>query len=487
MVKLVDPEHPLSLDDYEAVGHLAGAVRELRAEAGRLVPRLKGRTVWMVNSTALGGGVAEMLPRMVTLLSELGVDVRWVVMETGDAGFFPLTKRIHNLIHGEGDPELTAADRALYEAVSRENAASLRPRVSPGDVLVVHDPQPLGMGAVLKEETGVHSLWRCHIGLDRVLPQTRAAWDFLQPYAAPYDRAVFSVPEYIPGFLAGRSSIIHPALDPLGAKNRTLSVHALVGILCNAALAEAHGPVLMKPFPEPARRLQPDGGWQPAAAGEEIGLLYRPIVTQVSRWDRLKGFLPLLQGFVRLKEAMEEGRAVPDEHRHTLKTMRLVLAGPDPESVQDDPEAREVLTELSEVYQALPPDIQRDVALLSLPMRSPEHNALMVNALQRCSTIVAQNSLREGFGLTVTEAMWKHAAVMGSRAAGIRQQVRDGLDGRLVADPADPAEVASVLDEMLADPRARQAWGRSAQRRVHDEFLIFTQLRRWLEVLSDTP
>jgi trehalose synthase len=485
MARTIDPEWHLSLDDYASVAHLATAVAELRAEAARLSKRLEGRTVWMVNSTAQGGGVAEMLPTQVSMLRELGVDTRWAVIETLDPRFFPLTKRIHNLIHGTGDPELTEEDREVYDRVSRENAEALGSLLDARSILVVHDPQPLGAGALVKERLGVATVWRCHIGLDEHLPETRAAWRFLKPFATGYDRAIFSAPEYIPGYLAGRASVIHPALDPLSHKNRPLSIHKLVGILCNAGLLEPQAPVLTPPFPERAARLQPDGTWGATASPCDIGLLFRPIVTQVSRWDRLKGFAPLLQAFVLLKQRLNGRTEMSERSRRTLENVRLVFAGPDPASVQDDPEAAEVLDELRELYVAVEPRLQDEIAILSLPMGSRKHNALMVNALQRCSSIVVQNSLREGFGLTATEAMWKAIPVLGTHAVGLRQQIRDGLDGRLVADPEDPEAIASVLEEMLADEHARDDWGRNGQHRAHHDFLILSQLRRWLELLVE--
>jgi trehalose synthase len=144
-----------------------------------------------------------------------------------------------------------------------------------------------------------------------------------------------------------------------------------------------------------------------------------------------------------------------------------------------------VLQDLIGTYRRLDPALQEDVALLSLPMGSRKQNALIVNALQRCSSVVVQNSLREGFGLTVTEAMWKQRAVIGSQACGIRQQIRDGIDGRLIADCQDAEKIAGLLDEVLDDVPGRSRYGRSAQLRVHDEFLVFTQARRWLEVLAE--
>jgi trehalose synthase len=486
-VRLVEPDSRLTLDDYAAVGQLTASVDALRAAATTLVPRLAGRTVWHVNSTAQGGGVAELLPPQIALLRDLGVDSRWLVMETDRQDFFPLTKRIHNMIHGANQQELTAADRALYEEVSRANAEALLQYVRADDILLVHDPQPLGVGArVRRRHPGMRVIWRCHIGLEEELPPTRVAWDFLRPYASVYDHAVFSVPEYTPRFLAERASVIHPSVDPLSHKNRGLSLHKLVGVLSDAALVVPHWPLVAPPWPEGAQRLQRDGTWAPATVPEDFGLLARPIITQVSRWDKLKGWEPLLLAFRALKLGLVSRPARDVRHRRRLELARLILAGPDPSSIQDDPEGLGVLKSLRGRYVALEPDVRDDVALLALPMGSRKANALMVNALQRCSDVVVQNSLREGFGLTVTEAMWKRTPVLGSaRACGVRLQVRDGVDGALVSDPEDPEEIAEALHGMLADEDRLEAWGNNAQRRVYDEFLIFGELRRWLSVLGD--
>ena len=484
MIESIEVREPLGLDDYAEMVHLAEAVRALRAEAGPLVSALGGRKLWMVNSTAKGGGVAEMLPKLVSLLNELGLETEWVVMGTDQPGFFDLTKCLHNLIHGEGDPGLGVEEHQLYAAVSSENAAELKRRVRPHDILVIHDPQPLGMGALLKQELGMPFLFRCHIGLDDDLPQTRAAWAFLRPYAEVCDYAIFSAPEYIPAFLAGKAGLISPAIDPLSYKNRELSAHKLAGVLKNSGLARSRHPVVPNALPDPVTRLGPDGSFARMDEETDIGIPFRPIVTQVSRWDRLKGFEPLLDAFVHLKENVN-GRPISDRHRRRLRFVRLVLAGPEPAAVADDPEARDVLQDLIDRYRRLPHWLQEDVALLSLPMGSRDDNALMVNALQRCSSVVVQNSIREGFGLTVTEAMWKRCGVLGSRACGIRQQIRDGMDGQLLQDGASPRQIADVLDAMLDDLPGRMRLGHPAQRRVHDEFLVFTQVRRWLEVLAE--
>lgn len=487
MIELVKLKPAITLDDYAAIAYLTGAVHDLRSEAELLLPKFKGRSILMLNSTAQGGGVAEMLPRMVLMLNELGITTHWAVMKPERPEFFKLTKRVHNLIHGHGDPALNADDKKLYEEVSRGIACDLRTHLKAGDALVVHDPQPLGAGAMLKSELGVHVIWRCHIGLDMVSPVTRAAWNFLKPYAEACDHSIFSAPEYIPDFLASCASVIHPGIDPLSHKNRNLTPHKLTGILCNAGLKKEHAPVLTPKFSQPATRLQPDGTFGDATLPDEIGFLYRPIIAQVSRWDRLKGFGPLLAGFIQLKQKLREPESsLSLRHRRRIEIARLVLAGPDPNSVQDDPEAREVLDELRKIYCGLEAEFQKDIALLSLPMDSRKNNELMVNAIQRCASVVAQNSLREGFGLTVTEAMWKCTPVLGTEACGLRQQIRDGIDGRLVRNPEDPREIADCLDEMLLDDSERERFSRNAQKRAYTEFLVFAQVQQWLRVLAKT-
>jgi trehalose synthase len=480
------PPRP-ALADYEAIAHLAPAADSLRRRAAEVAPRLKGRTVWMVNSTASGGGVAEMLPTMVTLLNELGIDTRWFVIQTEDEGFFRLTKNLHNLIHGAGDPTLDSESaHRIYQEVNAANARTLAPMLSDGDVLVVHDPQPMPLAGLLREDREIRTIWRCHIGLDEDNESTRAAWGFLEPYAPAYQHSVFSADEYIPDYFRNRSRLIYPAIDPLSMKNCEMHLHSVVGVLANAALAVGPGPVIQPPFPYVAERLQADGNWSPAILPADMGLLIRPIVTQISRWDRLKGWLPLMQGFVELKERMyTHHRTRPALERRRLRQARLVMAGPDPASVSDDPEGLEVIEELRSAYVALDDEFKHDIAMIALPMQNPDENALMVNALQRASTVVVQNSLREGFGLTITEAMWKRIAVLSnSRAVGPRQQITHACDGWLIEDPEDPAQIADALDYLLNERDERAALARTAQRRAHDQFMIFSQLRDWLGLLE---
>lgn len=487
MAFIVDSPRTAGLADYGAVAHLTRHVDELAETARAVRAKLTGRRVWMVNSTAQGGGVAEMLPTMITLLRDLEVPTEWVVIESEEPAFFRLTKQIHNMIHGEGSADLPPGSGELFRRESEANAGLLRERMKPGDVLIVHDPQPMALAGAVRENLDVLTIWRCHIGLDVENAATQAAWAFLAPFSDSYDHGVFSTTEYVPELFTQRASVITPAIDPLADKNTELHLHKLVGILANSALTCSPSPLVPPPFSDLVHRLQGDGSFRPANMWDEIGLLTRPVITQVSRWDRLKGFGPLMEAFVLLKRRFARGTDAERawSYRRRLDLVRLVLAGPDPASIQDDPEGREVVEELHDAYLALPPELQDDIAVVTLPMSSRRQNALIVNALQRASTLVVQNSLREGFGLTITEAMWKRIPVLtNTRACGPRHQVRDGVDGCLVGDPEDPEELATAMSAMLGDHRNREAWGRNAQRRVHSEYLVLDQVSGWLKLLG---
>jgi trehalose synthase len=310
------------------------------------------------------------------------------------------------------------------------------------------------------------------------------AWEFLAPYAEAYTHAVFSAPEYVAPFFEGRSSIIYPALDPLTLKNRPLSVQEVVAVLERGGLLREPGPRVLPRFEQLARRMQHDGSFADALRPDDLGLLTRPVITQVSRWDRLKGFLPLMRGFVHYLRGLEEDPPADDVERRRLGLTRLVLAGPDPDSVADDPEGGEVLEELRSEYMGLDAGAQESIAIIALPMADPGQNALIVNALQRVSTLVAQNSIREGFGLTITEAMWKAVPVLtNSKACGPRQQVRDGVDGRMIGDPEDAGEIGRAIRVMLECTGRLTQWGLAGQRQVHDHFLIHAQLAHWVRLI----
>lgn len=498
MIRVIDVEVERTPADYATDTVLRRSVREMQRETAAAVDVLDGRTVWMVNSTASGGGVAEMLPKQIAMMRALGVDVEWGVIEVDDPSFFDFTKDVHNMLHGSGLPEITDEERERYERVSENVAKALVERLTPEDVLVVHDPQPLAAGALATERVDVSSIWRCHIGSEETSPASRTAWEFLEPWISRYDETVFSLPAYVPDFLAGESEIIPPMIDPYSAKNRRLKPQQVANVLARAALVDTDHPVPF--FDGVSQRLQDDGSYATATEPADLGLLFRPTVCQISRWDRLKGFVPLLEGFARLKRDVGIGDAPDDEtagigtsdgtetsrddeHRRRIENARLVLAGPDPSSIADDPEGQEALAELEAAWHDLERPLRENVAVILMPADRFD-SALVINALQRCATIVAQNSLREGFGLTVTEAMWKRAVLVGAETGGIRAQVRDGTDGRLIPDSADPESVAATLDEVFGGRGKWDDWSLNAQRRVADEYLLFGQVTRWLDAIG---
>lgn len=484
MIKVIDIKPGAKLEDYDRYAVLAMGLRELHTEALTLMRLISGRKVWMVSSTEKGGGIAEMMPRLVNILRQCGVTCDWVIASAEKPGFFELTKKIHNLIHDSGNnTSFTTADRELYDEVNRKNAEELQAMVTPGDIVVIHDPQPMAIAHCITQ-VPLSFVWRSHIGLDKQTERTKAAWDFLQPYASAYQLSVFSAPEYIPSYFTGRSVIIPPSIDPLDHKNRELSVEKMVGILCNANLVTEYHPVLTPPFTDTTRRLQPDGSFQSPLLPTDMGLLFKPMILQVSRWDNLKGFLPLMQGFANLKKNTLSFKFRSPREARRAELVQLVLAGPDPGFVNDDPEGKQVLEELCAAYLSLDRALQNDISILVLPMTSIKHNNLIVNALQRTASVVVQNSKQEGFGLTVTEAMWKTKPVIGTVACGIRQQVRDDIDGKLINDPGDPIGIARMLHRVLHCGKEQEVWAQNAHKRVVENFLIFNQARRWIRVFA---
>jgi trehalose synthase len=372
MIKIIDVKEGVLLKDYELYASLAMPLRELYTEAALLVPKIKGKKIWMINSTEQGGGVAEMMPRMISFLRQFGLKAEWMVVGSEKKEFFSLTKKIHNMIHGLVQDSITQEEIYIYEKENRNNALEFLKLVQPDDIVVIHDPQPLPIANQLKDKINLHFIWRCHIGLDKHTENTRKAWKFLQTYIAPYQTSIFSATEYIPSFLTGKSIVIHPAIDPLDHKNRDLSVAKLVGILCNSNLITEIHPVLTPPFTDPVRKLQSDGTFKSPLLPNEIGILFKPLIVQISRWDRLKGFLPLMKGFIELKMNKNIYKG-SDRHFRRLELLNLILAGPDPDFVKDDPEGRETLMELIQYYKSISSEIQKDIAILKLPMSSRKY------------------------------------------------------------------------------------------------------------------
>lgn len=450
----------------ERLAPVVGATRygALVAAAATAARQLAGATLWNVSSTAAGGGVAEMLQVLLGYTRGAGIDTRWVVLE-GDRGFFAVTKRLHNRLHGvAGDGgELAEAEADHYAAVTAANAAELAPRVRRGDVVLLHDPQTAGMAAVLAQ-AGARVVWRCHIGSDHQNEHTNEAWALLRPYLEACEASVFSLRSYVPEFLDERPAfVIPPSIDPFAPKNQPLAPETVTSILQRIGLVAG--------TPGTTAFTRRDGTTGAVRRPARIVSSARapldpdvPVVLQVSRWDRLKDMAGVLAGFA---EGVA-GRSDAD----------LVLAGPSPAEVSDDPESVAVLAECAAAYEALGPAVRRRVRLVELPMDDLDENAAMVNALQRHATVVVQKSLAEGFGLTVAEAMWKARATVASHVGGIGLQVAEGT-GVLLEDPSDLAAFGDVVTELLRRPDAAARLGAAGHRRVRDEFLEDRHLVRY--------
>ncbi len=472
------------IDDYKAYGSLKSLVEEFLETTKQSVEDLKGCTIWMINSTATGGGVAEMLPSQMRIMRYIGIKIEWMVIEANDQAFFNLTKRIHNAIHGSGDGIFTEEDRAIFEKVNAQNAENAIAAINDGDLVVIHDPQPMPLAAMIREKRNVKTLWRCHIGLEEQNATTKGVWSFLSKYYDSYDHFVFSLASYVPNGLLDKTSIIPPAIDPLSHKNRVLWLSKCLGILQQSGIIREQLPQLYTNYKNQVRRVMPDGSFNTVNHEEELDIIFHPTVLQISRWDRLKGFKELMEAFVLMKKENQKKTDKTSLAYRRIRHTRLALGGPDPAFVSDDPEGMEVLNELIEQYKEMSPELQQSIALLLLPLDNPKENALIVNALQRCATIVVQNSIQEGFGLTATEAMWKQRPVLVSGAAGLRAQVQHDINGKINPDASNIPQLAEALEEMLNKSKERDRWGFNGQVRVIENFTLFSQIESWLATLA---
>lgn len=458
----LDPERFREVLTPEGLADFEGAIAR-----GREL--LEGRTFWNVNSTAHGGGVAEMLRSLMGYVRGIGIDGRWVTIG-GTPEFFDITKRLHNRLHGytgDGGP-LGDAERAAYERVTAEHAELLVQRVRPSDVVLLHDPQTAGMVAPLVEK-GVPVIWRAHIGLDVPNELAREAWRFLIGYVERADAFVFSRPGYTwEGLDASKVTVIAPSIDAFSPKNHAMSFTSVTAVLRAAGLAADHHHRSRAIF----ERLDGSVGMveHEARVVEEQPLrLDAPLLAQVSRWDRLKDPLGIINAFA--------------EHVHGDEDPHLLLAGPDVTAVADDPEGAAVFDEIEAAWHELPQPTRRRVHLALLPMDEADENAVIVNALQRRADVVAQKSLAEGFGLTVAEAMWKGRPVVASDVGGIQDQIEDGATGYLVA-PTDLPAFADRVNRLLADPHDAERMGEAAKWRVRDLFLGPRHLGQYVTLLE---
>jgi trehalose synthase len=390
----------IPLDDYAALlGQ--GEIDELRV----LAKPLRGRSMEMINSTAVGGGVAEILTRLLPLAEELGLNMRWDVMTGGD-DFYGVTKSFHNALHGapyHADPK----DFEIFLDCNKRNLGRLP---LDAEFMIIHDPQPAAL-IEGRKKNGNHWAWRCHIDLSH---PNRPVWDFLEKFVARYDSSMFSSPEFarelpIPQYL------FYPAIDPLSEKNRDLDPEFVAQTLAHYQI-------------DPLR----------------------PILTQISRFDRLKDPVGVIRAYRIVKRYFD---------------CQLVLAGG---SASDDPEGAVVLKEVQQEANG-----EADIHIIELPAWAP----LEVNALQRASTIVIQKSLREGFGLTVSEALWKKKPVVASAVGGIPVQIIHKHTG-LLSHSVEGA--AYQIRFLLSHPEIAAKLGENGHQHVKENFLITQKLKRYM-------
>lgn len=393
----------ITLDDYAPI-----VGTEVVDQLRRLAEHLPNRRFVHVNSTAVGGGVAEILSCAVPLLNQLGLETTWEVIQ-GDSEFFEVTKAFHNGLQGF-KVSLTPAMLEHYLQVNRANARRFSWE---GDLVLVHDPQP----ACLIEEMRSQArnwVWRCHVDVSR---PNLSVWRFLREIVKQYDASIFSMAQFAQN-LPHPQYLIHPSIDPLSEKNRELSEVEIKQVLDRLEIEKD-----------------------------------KPLLVQVSRFDSFKDPLGVIQAFRLVR-------------RHT--PCKLVLAGG---TATDDPEGAQVLAQVREAAQGEP-----DIQILLLP--ADAHHA--VNALQRAADIIIQKSTREGFGLTVTEAMWKGRPVIGGAVGGIVLQLRDYQTGFLVHTPEG---CAFRIRYLLHRPELARRLGEMGREFVRTHYLITRHLRDYLTLL----
>ena len=400
--------HPRAkIQDYvPVVGR--STIEELRA----LAERLSGKVIQNINSTFTGGGVAEILTRMVPLLNQLGVDARWTTIK-GSEEFFSVTKKFHNALHGRKETILSE-DFSLFLEVNKKNIEELKFQ---GDIIFIHDPQPAAL-ITEKKELGGKWIWRCHIDVSN--PDNKV-WEFLRNFVIEYDAAVFSSPNFtqqLPNLPDGsqvRQFLISPSIDPLSDKNKELSSEAIDSVLSKYGLYKD-----------------------------------KPIIAQISRFDYLKDPIGVIQAFEMVRKSID---------------CQVVLAGG---TATDDPESEKVLEEVRERASGSP-----DIHILLIP---PESD-IEINALQRAATVILQKSIKEGFGLTVTEALWKGKPVVASAVGGIQLQVKNKFTG-LLCHSIEGA--AYAIKRLLSNPEYADWLGKNAREHVRQNFLITRHLKDYL-------
>lgn len=364
--------------------------------------KLHGKVIQNVNSTSVGGGVAEILSRMVPLLKELGVDSRWDVIK-GGREFFEVTKKFHNALHGKSE-DITRHDFNIFMETSLKNMSEMDMY---GDIVFIHDPQPI---ALVDKKRDNKWIWRCHIDISS---PNRKVWGFLKHFVVKYDASVFSAPGFSQR-LPIRQFLISPSIDPLSDKNKDLPPEVVDSVLAKYNIPRD-----------------------------------KPIITQISRFDRLKDPIGVMEAYKKVKYHVD---------------CRLILAGG---TAEDDPEGLQVLEEVKEKARQ-----DKDIHILLLPQ-----NDIEVNALQRASTVIMQKSVKEGFGLTVAEALWKKKPVVASNVGGIPLQIKHKYSG-LLCGTIDAA--AFALKQILNNPQYAAKLGENGHEHIKNNFLITRHLRDYM-------
>lgn len=462
-VTALDPFRFASIAGGDRAEHLAAAADTLA------IDQLRGRRVVNVNSTAAGGGVAEMLHVLLGYIRGLGIDGQWLVIE-GNPEFFEVTKRLHNHLYGaEGDGgPLGDGQHEIYQAVLRTERDALAVHVEPGDIVVLHDPQTAGLAEAAKR-LGCKVVWRCHVGVDQQNERSRLGWEFLRPYLDGFvDEYVFSDRRFPPDWVrADQLSIIWPSIDPFAPKNQELDDATIEAILAHVGLIAGRDgdTVFTRTDGSPGRveRMCDIVRTGPPPTPDV------PLVVQVSRWDTMKDMDGVMRAF---SQYVDSGR-----------NAQLVLAGPVVTAVADDPEGDQVFQTCLDQWRRLPHAVRARVQLACLPMEDLEENAAIVNALQRHAAVVTQKSLAEGFGLTAAEAMLKGTPVVASAVGGLVDQVIDGETGFLVDDPHDLAAFGAAVCRLLDDDELRRRLGEGARARAIEMHLGDTHLLLWAEVI----
>jgi len=370
-----------------------------------LAERLSGKVIQNINSTFTGGGVAEILTRMVPLLNQLGVDARWTTIK-GSEEFFNVTKKIHNALHGRKE-HISSENFSLFLEVNKRNIEELSFQ---GDIIFIHDPQPVAL-VVKKRELGGKWIWRCHIDVSN---PGKKVWEFVRNFVIEYDAAVFSAPNFSQQ-LPIRQFLISPSIDPLSDKNKELSAETIDSVLNKYGLDKD-----------------------------------KPIIAQISRFDYLKDPIGVIHAFEMVRKRID---------------CQLILAGG---TATDDPESEKVLKEVRERASGNP-----DIHILLIPPGSD----IEINALQRAATVILQKSIKEGFGLTVTEAMWKGKPVVASAVGGIQLQVKDKLTG-LLCHSIEGASYA--IKRLLSNPEYANWLGKNAREHIRQNYLLTRHLKDYL-------